>query len=189
MKSERVMYQDLERILYTKEELAAAVKKLGARITNDYQGRKPVFVGILKGAGMFFFDLIREVDLPLEIDFMSCSSYAGTATSGDVRLNKDLDRSIVGRDIIIVEDIVDSGTTLSFLKKLLGNREAASIRIACLFDKPSRRISPLSVDYSCFEIPNEFVVGYGLDYNERYRNLPDVGVLSPRIYAPETEQV
>lgn len=187
MQSDRAIYQDLERIMYTKEDLEAAIKALGERITNDYRGKIPVFVCILKGAGMFFFDLIRQVDLPLEIDFMACSSYFGTESTGDVRLNKDLDRSIKGRDVIIVEDIVDSGATLNLLKKLLNDRGAASIRIATLLDKPSRRKTPLTVDYSCFEIPNEFVVGYGLDYNELYRNVPEVGVLSPHVYAPENQ--
>ena len=186
MESERMMYQDLESILYTKEQLAEAVKKLGARITQDYEGKKPVMVCILKGASVFFCDLIRQIDLPLEIDFMVVSSYgASTKSSGEVKLVKDLDRSILGRDVIIVEDIVDSGMTLNFLKHTLLTRGAASLRIATLLDKPARRVAPLSVDYSCFNIPDAFVVGYGLDYNETYRNLPDVGILAPRIYGGE----
>ncbi len=183
MESNRMMYQDLDSILYTKEQLAEAVKKLGERITQDYQGKKPVFVCILKGASVFFCDLIREIDLPLEIDFMVVSSYgASTKSSGEVKLVKDLDRSIRGRDVIIVEDIVDSGMTLNFLKHTLLTRGAASLRIAALLDKPARRVAPLSVDYSCFNIPDAFVVGYGLDYDETYRNLPDIGILAPRIY-------
>lgn len=186
METNRVMYNDLESILYTKEQLAEAVKKLGQQITKDYQGKKPVIVCILKGASVFFVDLIREIDLPLEIDFMVVSSYgASTKSSGEVKLVKDLDRSINGRDVIVVEDIVDSGMTLSFLKRTLLGRGAASLRIATLLDKPARRRVELEVDYSCFEIPDAFVVGYGLDYNETYRNLPDIGVLSPRIYASE----
>lgn len=186
MENNRAMYNDLESILYTKEELAEAVKKLGQRITQDYQGKKPVLICILKGASVFFVDLIREIDLPLEIDFMVVSSYgASTKSSGEVKLVKDLDRSINGRDVIVVEDIVDSGMTLSFLKRTLLGRGAASLRIATLLDKPARRRVELSVDYSCFEIPDAFVVGYGLDYDEVYRNLPDIGVLSPRIYAKE----
>ena len=184
METNREMYNDLESILYTKEELAEAGKKLGQRITQDYQGKEPVLSCILKGASVFFVDLIREIDLPLEIDFMVVSSYgASTKSSGEVKLVKDLDRSINGRDVIVVEDIVDSGMTLSFLKRTLLGRGAESLRIATLLDKPARRRVELTVDYSCFEIPDAFVVGYGLDYDEVYRNLPDIGILSPRIYA------
>ncbi len=183
MENERVLYNDLETILYTREQLAQAVRELGERITRDYQGKRPVMVCILKGASVFFCDLIRQIDLPLEIDFMVVSSYgASTKSSGEVRLVKDLDRSVLGRDVIIVEDIVDSGMTLSFLKKTLVGRGAASLRIATLLDKPARRRVPLVADYSCFNIPDAFVVGYGLDYDEVYRNLPDIGVLSPRVY-------
>jgi len=186
METNRAMYNDLESILYTKEQLAEAVRKLGQQITQDYQGKKPVMVCILKGASVFFVDLIREIDLPVEIDFMIVSSYgASTKSSGEVKLVKDLDRSIMGRDVIVVEDIVDSGMTLSFLKRTLLGRGAASLRIATLLDKPARRRVELEVDYSCFDIPDAFVVGYGLDYNETYRNLPDIGILSPRIYATE----
>ena len=184
MKSERNLYKDLESVLYTKQQLSEAVEKLGKRITQDYAGKRPVFVGILKGASMFFCDLIREVDLPLETEFMVVSSYgASTVSSGEVKLVKDLDRSIHGRDVVIVEDIVDTGMTLNFLKRTLISRGAASLRIAALLDKPARRVAPLTVDYSCFEIPDAFVVGYGLDYDEVYRNLPEVGVLSPEVYA------
>ena len=186
METNRAMYQDLESILYTQDELAAAVKKLGKRITQDYEGKKPVMICILKGASVFFCDLIREIDLPLEIDFMVVSSYgASTKTSGEVKMVKDLDRSILGRDVIVVEDIVDSGMTLNFLKHTLLSRGASSLRIATLLDKPARRRVPLSVDYSCFNIPDAFVVGYGLDYDETYRNLPDIGVLSPSVYGGE----
>lgn len=186
MENERNLYQDLDSILYTKDQLAEAVAKLGKQITADYQGKQPVMICILKGASVFFCDLIRQIDLPLEIDFMVVSSYgASTKTSGEVKLVKDLDRSVQGRDVIVVEDIVDSGMTLSFLKKNLLHRGAASLRIATLLDKPARRRVELETDYSCFEIPDAFVVGYGLDYNEVYRNLPDVGILSPRIYAEE----
>jgi len=186
METNRAMYNDLESILYTKEQLAEAVRKLGQQITQDYQGKKPVMVCILKGASVFFVDLIREIDLPVEIDFMIVSSYgASTKSSGEVKLVKDLDRSIMGRDVIVVEDIVDSGMTLSFLKRTLLGRGAASLRIATLLDKPARRRVELTVDYSCYDIPDAFVVGYGLDYNETYRNLPDIGILSPRVYANE----
>ncbi|HIU19310.1 MAG TPA: hypoxanthine phosphoribosyltransferase [Candidatus Limiplasma stercoravium] len=183
MENQRNLYKDLESILYTRQQLAQAVRELGERITRDYQGKRPVLLCILKGASVFFSDLIREIDLPLEVEFIAVSSYgASTKSSGEVRLVKDLDRSILGRDVIIVEDIVDSGMTLNYIKNLLISRGAASLRIAALLDKPARRVAPLSVDYSCFLIPDAFVVGYGLDYNEVYRNLPDIGVLSPSVY-------
>ena len=183
MENERKMYQDMERIFFTKEQIAEAVKKLGQRITEDYAGKSPVMVCILKGASLFFADLIREIDLPLTIDFMVVSSYgASTVSSGEVRLIKDLDRSILGKDVILVEDIVDTGMTLKYLKRLLVSRGANSMKIATLLDKPARRVSELTVDYSCFEIPDAFVVGYGLDYDEVYRNLPEVGILSPSVY-------
>ncbi|MGN0779213.1 MAG: hypoxanthine phosphoribosyltransferase [Aristaeellaceae bacterium] len=180
------MYQDLSRVLVTREEIAAAVKKLGEQITRDYQGRDLMVVGILKGAIVFYSDLIREIDLPLRTDFMAVSSYgSATKSSGVVQLRKDLDRPIEGMDVLIVEDIVDSGMTLSYLKRVFANRGAASVRIATLLDKPARRRVDLKADYFCFVIPDEFVVGYGLDYDEKYRNLPDIGVLHPRIYSEE----
>ena len=184
MENKRNLYNDLDGILYTKQQLAEAVAELGRRITEDYQGKKPVMICILKGASVFFCDLIRQIDLPLEIDFMVVSSYgASTKSSGEVRLVKDLDRSVQGRDVILVEDIVDSGMTLHFLKNNMLGRGAASLKIATLLDKPARRRVELEADYSCFDIPDAFVVGYGLDYNETYRNLPDIGILSPRIYS------
>ena len=183
MDEQMKLYGDLKGILYTREEVAAAVHTLGERITRDYQGKAPVMICILKGASVFFTDLIRQIDLPLEIEFMAISSYgASTVSSGEVRLVKDLDRSIMGRDVLVVEDIVDSGMTLSYLKHLLITRGASSLRLVSLMDKPARRRVPLTVDYSGFDIPDEFVVGYGLDYNEKYRNLPDIGILDPKIY-------
>ena len=177
------LYQDLETILYSREQIAEGVKALGQKITRDYQGKDLVMVCILKGATPFFADLIREIDLPLTIDFMVVSSYgANTKTSGEVRMVKDLDRSIQGKDVLIVEDIVDTGMTLSYLKRQLEGRQANSVAIASLLDKPSRRKVPLEVQYSCFEVPDAFVVGYGLDFDEKYRNLPDVGVLKPEKY-------
>lgn len=177
------MYQDLERILLTREEIHAAVKKLGEQITKDYQGKEPIMVCILKGAVMFYNDLIREIDLPVSMEFMAISSYgSSTKTSGVVNIRKDMDIDITGKDIIIVEDIVDSGMTLSYLKKVLATRNAASVAIATLLNKPARRRVDLDVEYYCFNIPDAFVVGYGLDYAEKYRNLPDIGVLHPRIY-------
>lgn len=178
------IYDDLTQVLVTREEIAEKVRELGKRITEDYQGKSPVMVCILKGASMFFSDLVREIDLPLSLEFMAISSYgSATKTSGVVRVLKDLDRDIVGKDVIVVEDIVDTGVTLNYLKGMLAQRGAASIRIATLLDKPARRtVKDLHVDYSCFDIPDEFVVGYGLDYDQLYRNLPDIGVLSPKIY-------
>ena len=181
-----VLYEDLDRVLISREEIAASVKELGKQITQDYAGKSPVLICILKGAVMFFADLIRNIDLPISLDFMAISSYgSSTKTSGVVRILKDLDHDIANCDVIVVEDIVDSGLTLSYIQALLDQRGARSVRIATLLDKPERRRSPLTVDYCCFTIPNEFVVGYGLDYDEKYRNLPDVGVLSPRIYAKQ----
>ena len=184
MEQDTRIYQDLDRILVTKEEIAEKIRELGKRITEDYAGKQPVMVCILKGAVVFFSDLIREIDLPLTADFMAISSYgSATKTSGVVRVMKDLDKDIVGKDVIIVEDIVDSGVTLNYLKSMLAHRGAASIRIAALLDKTARRtVKDLKVDYVCFDIPDAFVVGYGLDYDQVYRNLPDIGILSPRIY-------
>ena len=178
------LYQDLQSVLYTEEQLKAAVAELGQRITQDYQGKAPLMICILKGASLFFTDLIRQIDLPLAIEFMAISSYgASTVSSGEVRLIKDLDRPIKGRDVLVVEDIVYSGMTLSYLTRVLNSRGANSLRLVSLLDKPSRRTVPLTVDYSCFQIPDAFVVGYGLDYDEKYRNLPVVGVLDPKVYS------
>ena len=177
------MYQDLSDVLIGREKIAEAVKGLGERITRDYQGKELVIVCILQGAMMFFSDLMREIDLPLTTEFMAVSSYgSSTKSSGVVRILKDLDRSVEGKDVLIVEDIVDSGMTLHYLMGVLEQRKARSVSIATLLDKPARRRVELTVRYSCFDIPDAFVVGYGLDYDEKYRNLPDIGVLHPRIY-------
>ena len=184
MNQDSPLFRDLTSVLYTEQALREAVAALGARITQDYQGKAPLMICILKGASLFFTDLIRQIDLPLEIEFMAISSYgASTVSSGEVRMIKDLDRPILGRDVLIVEDIVDSGMTLSYLTRLLNSRGASTLKIASLLDKPSRRTVPLTVDYSCFQIPDAFVVGYGLDYDEKYRNLPVVGILDPKVYA------
>ena len=186
METTAAIYGDLSRVLVTREEIAEAVKKLGQQITADYQGKNVILIGILKGAVVFFADLIREIDLPVSIDFMAVSSYgAATKSSGVVEVVKDVGRDITGMDVLVVEDIVDSGMTLSYLKKYLSSRGAASIRIVTLLDKPERRRVDLKADYFCFTIPDEFVVGYGLDYAEKYRNLPDIGVLHPRIYSDQ----
>ena len=184
MNTNATLYGDLSRILVTREEIAQAVAKLGRQITEDYQGTQLMLVGILKGAIVFFSDLLREIDLPVKTEFMAVSSYgASTKTTGVVNLVKDLTVDITGMHVLIVEDIVDSGMTLSYLSKYLSTRGAASIKIATLLDKPERRRVDLKADYFCFTIPDEFVVGYGLDYDEKYRNLPDIGVLDPKVYA------
>lgn len=177
------MNDDILKVLVSEEELKAKVAELGAQISKDYEGRNLVLVSILKGSVVFMADLMRAVSIPCSIDFMVVSSYgASTVSSGEVRLIKDLDRSIMGKDVILVEDIVDTGMTLKYLKRLLYSRGANSMKIATLLDKPARRVSELTVDYSCFVIPDAFVVGYGLDYDEVYRNLPEVGILSPSVY-------
>lgn len=178
------MQADIDHWLISHDELEKRVAELGARITEDYRGKDVLMVGILKGAVVFFSDLIRHVDIPMAIDFMAISSYGNaTKSSGVVRILKDLDNAIAGRHVIIVEDIVDTGKTLAFLKETLLARGAASLKICTLLDKPDRRQVEIDADYFGFVIPNEFVVGYGLDYAEKYRNLPDIGVLKPEVYA------
>lgn len=175
---------DILKVLLSEEQLKAKCAEMGARITRDYQGKNLLLVTVLKGAVVYLADLMRCIDLPCAIDFMVVSSYgSGVKTSGVVKIVKDLDQDLSGRDILIVEDILDSGMTLSYLKGLLQSRRPASIRIATLLDKPSRRKVDLQADYVGYEVPDEFVVGYGLDYDEKYRNLPYVGVLKPEIYA------
>ena len=169
MENQFSQYQDLEKIMITRDEIQTQVKEVAKRISADYQGKTPVVVCILKGAVMFFADLLRELDFPLVTDFMAISSYgSSTKSTGVVKLVKDLDRDICGRDVLVVEDIVDSGMTLSYIKKEFAQRGAASVRIATLLDKPARRRVELDVDYSCFVIPDAFVVGYGLDYDVLY---------------------
>lgn len=178
------MEKDIINVLISKEEIEAKVTELGRQITEDYAGRRPIFVGILKGCFVFMADLLRHVDLYCDMDFMAVSSYgSGTKTTGAVKINKDLSRDIVGRDVIIVEDILDSGVTLSYLTEYLGCRRPASIKIATLLDKPARRKANIKADYYCFNVPDEFVVGYGLDYDELYRNLPYIGILKPEVYS------
>lgn len=184
MNQNAAMYQDLESILLTREQIASRVRELGAEITRQFQDKPLLVVCILKGSCVFFSDLIREIELPVQIDFMSLSSYgAGTESSGFIQVRKDLDQDIAGKHVLIVEDIVDSGNTLSHLKEMLKTRNPASVSVVTLLDKPARRKVNLTPDYCGFTIEDAFVVGYGLDYAEKYRNLPDVGILSPRIYA------
>ena len=177
------MRNDIDLILYDEAVMSAKIKELGTRISEDYAGKSPFLIGVLKGCFVFMADLAREITLPCDIDFMAVSSYgSGTSTTGAVKITKDLNRDIEGRDVLIIEDILDSGVTLSYLKAYLSNRNPASIKICTLMDKPARRKADITADYTGFVCPDEFVVGYGLDYDEKYRNLPYIGVLKPEIY-------
>ena len=176
------MINDIERIFFTEEEIKKRVAELGAEISKDFAGKDPIFIGVLKGCWVFMADLMRSVSIPCSVDFMAVKSYSGTTSTGAVQIQKDLNESIEGRHIIMVEDILDTGRTLNYLTQYLSAREPASITIATLMDKPARREAPVYARYSCFEVPDAFVVGYGLDYNEFYRNLPYIGVLKPEIY-------
>ena len=177
------LHDDVEEILLDADTIAARVSELGAQLTADYAGRDPVLVSVLKGALVFLADLMRAMDLPTSIDLMELSSYGeGTESSGQVRILKDLSNSIEGRDVVVVEDIIDTGLTLNYLLRYLGERNPASVRVCCLLDKPARRLAELEIDYRGFTIADRFVVGYGLDFNERYRNLPYIGVLRPSVY-------
>ena len=178
-----MMEQDVERVLFSEEELRARVAEIGARIDKDYAGKEPMLISVLRGSFIFMADLVRYITLPCKVDFMAVSSYgSGTSSSGQVKIVKDLSENIEGRDIIVVEDILDSGNTLSYLLKILQARRPASLRLCTLLDKPDRRVKPVEVDYCGFSIPDYFVVGYGLDYAEKYRNLPYIGVLRPSVY-------
>lgn len=177
------MRQDIGEILFSEEDIADAVKKIGKQISQDFKGQDLIVIGILKGAVAFMADLIQEIDLPIEIDFMAVSSYGmGTSSSGEVRILKDLDISVEGHNILIVEDIIDTGNTLAYLKKVMESRGAKSVSIATLLTKPIRRERQVPVDYIGYEVDDKFVVGYGIDYAEKYRNLPFIGVLKPHIY-------
>ncbi|SDC71034.1 hypoxanthine phosphoribosyltransferase [Shouchella lonarensis] len=180
------MKNDMREILITEEEIQEKVKLLGREISNEYDGKFPLFVGVLKGALPFMADLIKQVDIHVEIDFMDVSSYGkGTVSSGEVKIVKDLNTKVEGRDVVIVEDIIDSGLTLSYLIELFKYRKAKSVKVVTLLDKPEGRKVDLVPDRAGFIVPDEFVVGYGLDFAERYRNLPYVGVLKPEIYEGE----
>jgi hypoxanthine phosphoribosyltransferase len=174
---------DVEEVLLDAHTIAKRVGELGAELSADYAGRDPVLVSVLKGALVFLADLMRAMDLPTSIDLMEVSSYgAATESSGQVRILKDLSKSIEGRDVIVVEDIIDTGLTLNYLLGYLADRQPSSIKICCLLDKPARRLADIGIDYIGFTIPDRFVIGYGLDYDERYRNLPYIGVLKPSVY-------
>ena len=178
------MHQDLKKIMVSEDQIVAKCKELGARISQDYRtlGEVPLLVAVLKGSVPFLAELIKHIDLDIEFDFMDVSSYEGTESIGDVRIIKDLDRSIKGTRILLVEDIVDTGRTIKEVTRLLLNKGATEVKIVSLLDKPSRRVIEITADYIGFEIPNEFVVGFGLDFDEKYRNLPYVGVLKDEFY-------
>ncbi|MBQ5320806.1 MAG: hypoxanthine phosphoribosyltransferase [Oscillospiraceae bacterium] len=178
------MLGDIERVLISEEELKEKVYMLGKQISEDYKGKNLLLVSVLKGSVIFMADLMRAITIPAQIDFMSVSSYgSGVKTSGVVKIIKDLDVSIEEKDILIVEDILDSGKTLYYLRDMLSARKPKSFRICTLLDKPERREADISADYFGFRVPNDFVVGYGLDCDEKYRNLPFVGVLKPEVYS------
>ena len=181
-----MMHDDIERVLFTQEELREKVAAMGKKISEDYQNAsEDVFcVGILKGAVVFYTDLVRSISLPVQFDFMIASSYGNqTSTSGSVKLLKDLDYDVEGKHLIIIEDIIDSGTTMQYLMRILRERRPKSIKLCALLSKPSRRIADVHIDYLGAEVPDEFLVGYGLDYAGTYRNLPYIGILKPAVYA------
>ena len=178
-----MLEKDSERILISQEEIQVRCKELGKELTEIYQNTNPLVVGVLKGAVPFMADIVRSIDTYLELDFMDVSSYGNaTVSSGEVKIVKDLDTNVEGRDLLIVEDIIDSGRTLAYLVDLFKYRKAKSVKIVTLLDKPEGRVVNIEADYVGFNVPNEFVVGYGLDYAEAYRNLPYIGVLKPSVY-------
>ncbi|WP_226585891.1 hypoxanthine phosphoribosyltransferase [Halobacillus litoralis] len=177
------MHNEIEKVLISEEEIQQKCKELGAQLSEEYEGRFPLAIGVLKGATPFMTDLLKRMETHLEMDFMDVSSYhGGMESSGEVKIVKDLDTKVEGRDILIIEDIIDSGRTLAYLVDLFKYRQAKSIKIVTLLDKPTGRSADIKADTVGFEVPDEFVVGYGLDYQEKYRNLPYVGVLKPEVY-------
>ena len=178
------MEHDIQEVLFSQEQLDRRVTEIAEQINRDYAGKEILLVSVLRGSFIFMADLARKITLPCRIDFMSVSSYGkGTSSSGQVQITKDLSEDISGLHVIVIEDILDSGNTLSYLLRLLEQRHPASIRLCTLLDKPERRVKEVAVHYSGFSIPDAFVVGYGLDYAERYRNLPYIGILKPEVYS------
>ena len=175
------MFDDIEKILINETELKDKVVDLGNRISDDYKGLSPVFITVLRGSIIFLCDLIREVKIPISLDFLSVSSYSGQTHTGVVRIIKDLDENIENRHVVLIEDIIDTGLTLNYIVGMLRDRKPASIKVCALLDKKVRRIIDIPIDYKGFEIPDEFVVGYGMDYNQQYRNLPFIGILKEEI--------
>lgn len=177
------MLKDIKEVLISEEQLDKKVRGISAEISKDYEGKNLILIGILKGSVVFAAELIKRITVPMETEFIAVSSYGKESeTSGIVSLKKDVDTSLEGKDVLIVEDIIDSGNTMKYLKELLKGRKAASVKICTLLSKPSRRKVDVDIDYEGFEIPDEFVVGYGLDFDEKYRNLPFVGVLKKEVY-------
>jgi len=184
------MLEDIERVLVSRETIREMTRELGKRISQDYKGSELVLVGVLKGGFVFLADLMREITIPVDMDFMAVSSYGNSTTSsGVVRIIKDIDIDIADKHVLIVEDIIDTGLTLNHLKQLLYTRGPKSVKICAAFDKPSRRKAPVDVDYEGIVIPDEFIVGYGLDFDGMYRNLPDVCVLKPEVYQRKSEDI
>ena len=178
------IYNDIERVLISKEELSKRIKELGSQISNDLKDEEVVVVGVLKGCVLFFSDLIRELDLKIDLDFMVCSSYENdTKSSGNVKIVKDINVDVKDKVVLIVEDIIDSGRTMANLKEIFKVRQCKDFKICTLLDKKERRAVEIDADYIGFNVPNEFVVGYGLDYAGKYRNLPEIGVLKPEVYS------
>lgn len=177
------MQDDILKVILSEEEIKARIAVLGKQIAEDYAGKNPIFVGVLKGCFVFMADLVRSADIRCTTDFIVASSYgSGTSTTGNVKILKDIYQNVEGRHIILIDDILDTGVTLNYLKNFLQQRNPASIRFAALLDKPARRQVDITADYVGFNVPDEFVVGYGLDYDEAYRNLPFIGVLKPEVY-------
>ena len=179
-----LLEKDIQEVLFTREELEKRVRELAAQITADYRGKEILLISVLRGSFVFMADQCRFIDLDCTVDFMAVSSYgSGTSSTGQVQITKDLSGDISGKHVVVVEDILDSGNTLSYLLKLLEQRKPASIRLCTLLDKPERRTKPVEVSYCGFTIPDAFVVGYGLDYDEHYRGLPYIGILKPEVYS------
>lgn len=177
------MLNDVESVLLSAEELAKRIEEIGAEISADYAGKEILMIGVLRGAVLFMADLARAITVPVAIDFMAVSSYgSGTSSSGVVRILKDLDEDVAGKHVLVVEDIIDSGLTLNYLLDNLKSRKPASIKLCTLLNKPERRKVKVDIDYNGFDVPDYFVVGYGLDYAEKYRNLPFIGILKPAVY-------
>ena len=178
------MYQDVARVLLSEEQIKARIQELGKDLMRDYADKNPVFIGVLKGVVVFYADMIRAFDAPCQLDFMWVSSYQGTQSTGSICVKQDVRTDLTGRHVVILEDILDTGRSLKFVVEHLRTKGAASVRVCTLLDKPEGRVPgyEIKADYVGFEIPNEFVIGYGLDYNEKYRNLPYVGILKPSVY-------
>ena len=183
-----MMDQDILKVLYTEDEIAQRIKAMGAQMYEDFKGRDPLFVSVLRGAFVFMADIVRACQVKCDVEFIAVSSYGnGTSSSGVVQITHDIQQDISGRELIIIEDILDSGNTLNFLKQYFLTKGAKSVTICTLLDKPGRRTKAITADYIGFVIPDEFVVGYGLDYAQKYRNLPYIGVLKPEVYGGEAE--